>query len=199
MLNCTKCNRRIQMNRDNCLYCGEPAPSVGPTSKLLKCPRCSGALTEEMIDEMMLDVCHSCGGTWYDKTELEARLKRHLEDNGEQGPEATQQPPPGTHGTSPGEVKYLPCPHCQKTMVPRNFGRNSGVIVDVCGYHGYFLDAGEFEKLVMFEEQDGSAKSQELEERRAQARAREVERDHAAMNRRSSHYALARRRFGRLL
>jgi len=133
-------------------------------------------MTEEHVDEMVIDVCHSCGGTWYDRNELEARLLRHVKGEGEAAPAATHESS-RTPQVDQTEVKYLACPHCHQHMVRRNFGRNSGVIVDVCGYHGFFLDAGEFEKLVCFEEQDGSAKAADRDRRHAEMRAKEQRRD----------------------
>jgi len=134
-------------------------------------------MTEERVDEMVLDVCHACGGTWYDRAELEARLERHVGGRGEAGPTATQGESPTPSGVDTGELKYLACPHCKKPMVRKNFGRSSGVIVDVCGYHGFFLDAGEFERLVRFEEQGGSAKGAQRDREQAAFRARERARD----------------------
>ncbi len=195
MQSCKACNRRVQMNRSSCLYCGATVPPPAKDNYYLKCPRCQGTLTEEVLDGLLLDVCHSCGGTWYDKTELEARLEHHLK--GESEPTANGGHQSRTHAPWPssGQVEYLLCPQCQKPMVPKNHGRNSGVIVDICGYHGVFLDSGEFDRLLEFEEEGGSKKASALEERRAKARAREVKRDLKAVSRRSSDYVLAHRRF----
>jgi hypothetical protein len=42
-------------------------------------------------------------------------------------------------------------------MQRRNFGKRSGVIVDVCGKHGVWLDADELEAVAAFIERGGLA------------------------------------------
>ena len=47
-------------------------------------------------------------------------------------------------------VRYVPCPLCHATMNRVNFGKVSGVIVDVCKMHGTWFDAGELTRVVAF-------------------------------------------------
>ncbi|MGA7992660.1 MAG: zf-TFIIB domain-containing protein, partial [Thermoanaerobaculia bacterium] len=61
---------------------------------------------------------------------------------------------PGAAAPEPG-FHYRPCPVCKKLMNRSNFGGGSGVIVDVCGPHGVFLDRGELTKIVDFLEKGG--------------------------------------------
>lgn len=52
----------------------EEAKTAGTSSML--CPRCDGALTESQINEVSIDTCPKCGGTWVDLGELEKIVKR---------------------------------------------------------------------------------------------------------------------------
>ncbi|MEK7314570.1 MAG: zf-TFIIB domain-containing protein, partial [Candidatus Eisenbacteria bacterium] len=48
------------------------------------------------------------------------------------------------------EISYRHCPECQGAMQRKNFGRRSGVIVDLCGSHGTWLDAHEMGDVAAF-------------------------------------------------
>lgn len=67
------------------------------------------------------------------------------------------------------EVKYLPCPLCHTTMNRMNFGRLSGVIVDVCKKHGTWFDAGELTRVVAFVASGGLSRTREREKEAARA------------------------------
>lgn len=70
------------------------------------------------------------------------------------------------------ERGYLPCPACRGMMVRRNFGRFSGVLVDVCGRDGVWLDGGELEKLEAFAAKGGLEVSADADARDEQERQR---------------------------
>ena len=46
------------------------------------------------------------------------------------------------------KVVYRNCPVCKEQMARRNFGKRSGVVVDICRKHGTWLDAGELNQLL---------------------------------------------------
>lgn len=73
--------------------------------------------------------------------------------------------------SSLGEVRYMPCPLCHASMNRVNFGRVSGVIVDVCKAHGTWFDPGELTGIVAFAAAGGleRTRARELEEERDQA------------------------------
>ena len=60
-------------------------------------------------------------------------------------------------------ISYVRCPVCLKMMNRNNFARISGVIVDICGDHGIWFDAGEVEKIMDFISRGGLQKSRERE------------------------------------
>ncbi len=42
----------------------------------MKCPKCGADLQEELLRGIVVDVCTSCGGIWFDKGELDLLLGR---------------------------------------------------------------------------------------------------------------------------
>mgnify|MGYP006436422485 CR=1 FL=1 len=177
MSHCPKCQRKAPPNRDTCLYCGGSLAVESKAGHALRCPRCHSGMTAETVDGLELDVCYGCGGIWYDRDELKARLKSHMQLTGEAGPDIAQTSWKRAPDADISKVEYLPCPHCQKQMTRQNFGRASGVIVDVCGYHGLFLDAGEFQRIADFESKGGSVKGRQKELDHLKTRAKEQRRD----------------------
>jgi Zn-finger nucleic acid-binding protein len=75
-------------------------------------------------------------------------------------------------------VRYLPCPLCHSSMNRVNFGKVSGVIVDVCKMHGTWFDAGELTRVVAFAGAGGLERTRERErmekEKRDKSRKDEV-------------------------
>ncbi len=74
---------------------------------------------------------------------------------------------------------YVPCPDCSAMMNRINFGRRSGIIVDVCKDHGTWFDRDELPRAVRFVLDGGleHAQKKEMEQlrdaaRRAQSEAR---------------------------
>src|SRR5205823_2013681 len=74
-------------------------------------------------------------------------------------------------------VRYVPCPLCHTSMNRVNFGRVSGVIVDVCKMHGTWFDVGELTRVVAFAGSGGLERTRERErneKREVKARSEEV-------------------------
>jgi Zn-finger nucleic acid-binding protein len=71
------------------------------------------------------------------------------------------------------QVKYIPCPLCHTSMNRVNFGKVSGVIVDVCRNHGTWFDGGELTRVVAFAASGGLAKTRAREQQEEQERARQ--------------------------
>lgn len=65
------------------------------------------------------------------------------------------------------QVRYLSCPLCRSSMNRVNFGKVSGVIVDVCRVHGTWFDGGELTRVVSFASAGGLVKTREREEQTA--------------------------------
>jgi Zn-finger nucleic acid-binding protein len=69
-------------------------------------------------------------------------------------------------------ISYVKCPVCRTLMNRKNFAGMSGVIVDICGYHGVWFDAGELGKIMDFVAKGGLLKAREKEQ---QEKLREYE------------------------
>ena len=149
------------------MYCGGDLVQdkrIGP----IHCCGCHSVMTEVNVQGTVIDVCPSCSGIWFDTGELEEVLEK-LELPHDGLPESNR-------GAS--LVKNIPesapprnCPHCNLIMGKKNYKRFSGVIVDICRFHGLYLDAGELEKIQLFMATGGAQKEQsmaEFEEREAQ-------------------------------
>jgi Zn-finger nucleic acid-binding protein len=96
--------------------------------------------------------CTSCGGLWVAGEHFERLVARAIEARRQRGPGAEWVAAPRVKGANPAaqRVAYRRCPVCGVQMLRRNFRRSSGVILDVCGEHGSWLDADELEQITGF-------------------------------------------------
>ena len=62
----------------------------------------------------------------------------------------------------PKEFKYRKCPECGVMMNRVAFGYKSGVIVDHCRRHGFWLDEGELRQLQEWKKAGGEMKQKSL-------------------------------------
>lgn len=115
-----------------------------------RCPRCSGDYLVGISQHgTTADQCRKCGGLWFPETSFRTAVTDL---------DVQQQVLSEPSGPLPAnwEVTYVQCPQCRSIMLRRNFrdttraGRPSGIIVDVCGEHGVWLDRGEFEAIVRY-------------------------------------------------
>jgi Zn-finger nucleic acid-binding protein len=98
-----------------------------------------------------------CGGQFVGNEELSVLIARHQATLHE-GPKRLVPRNPLSE-----KVTYLPCPICQELMLRRNFGRASGIIVDVCSLHGTWFDIGELARILSFVGQGGLQKTRSME------------------------------------
>lgn len=106
--------------------------------------------------------CGRCGGQFVEHDAMRDLVERH--DRLDVVPRKPPAPAPvDTH------VRYVACPVCGALMNRRNFGANSGVIVDVCAKHGTWFDAGELPRVLSFIESGGLTRARQ---RQAEAEAR---------------------------
>jgi Zn-finger nucleic acid-binding protein len=71
-------------------------------------------------------------------------------------------------------VRYIRCPVCSELMNRKNFGQQSGIVVDVCARHGTWFERGELPHVFGFVESGGLARARRRadEERERVARVR---------------------------
>jgi Zn-finger nucleic acid-binding protein len=156
---CGRCGERLQLE-----------PLLDATDA--PCPRCTTPLevAPDSADARMHE-CPRCGGLFVSRDALADILCR-AELGG-----ALASPPPRATSKVLEEVKYVACPLCHATMNRANFGKVSGVIVDVCSKHGTWFDAGELTRIVAFAASGGldrtrARESQEQQDRRVDEKAR---------------------------
>jgi Zn-finger nucleic acid-binding protein len=91
--------------------------------------------------------CGACSGSWL-TTETFTTLCTDREAQG------TVMSAFGTAATAPGvrlgAVRYRHCAVCQKMMNRVNFGRVSGIVIDLCKGHGVWFDPGELQGVLGF-------------------------------------------------
>lgn len=147
-LHCSGCGRRLGL---------EPLSKAGN----LSCPDCAVAFEVMACADGKLHDCPSCGGQFVEHRLLQTLLQRQ---------QALHEPRPIRALKNPlkDPVRYIKCPICTQLMHRKNFGRTSGVILDVCHAHGTWFDTGELPLVLKFVAQGGLLRAQALaaEERR---------------------------------
>ncbi len=131
------------------------------------CPRCHHPLEAAPGDLGRAHECPRCGGIFVPRealaeilcaAELGGALRdlpaKPLSELGGWSVEA------GTFG-SPDAIHYVSCPQCHNAMNRVNFGKASGVILDVCKAHGTWFDAGELTRVVAFAGAGGFERARE--------------------------------------
>src|SRR5262245_24091464 len=134
----------------SCTGCGEPL-GLEPIAEAddLHCPDCKTAFNAFEGGPGRLHDCASCGGQFVDHP----LLRDLLAQREVYGREAPRRPPQFNPLSSP--MRYVPCPVCDQMMMRKNFGRSSGVIVDICTPHGVWFDRGELPRVLAFVEAGG--------------------------------------------
>jgi Zn-finger nucleic acid-binding protein len=125
----------------------------------LACPDCKQRFQAFAGRPGVLHDCNHCGGQFVEHALLEDLLRER-----ERYGQAPRRPPRQNPLENP--VRYVPCPTCGEIMNRKNFGRSSGVIVDVCRLHGVWFDRGELPRVLAFVEAGGldALKRREAEE-----------------------------------
>jgi Zn-finger nucleic acid-binding protein len=168
----TKCFGMVGVHASHCPRCGAAIERVAAAASTLVCPGCRGALVATAVGGVSLDQCHACGGVWIGQHNFE----QVAADRAERGEVLGALPGEGPKvPVALGVVRYRPCPQCGKLMNRTNYGRISGVVLDVCKDHGLWFDRDELRQVLEFIEGGGLEKSharqvQEEEERRRMPR-----------------------------
>jgi len=153
---CKHCGKAVNKRYSVCPLCGG---QLHDDVRIIRsvCPHCRVPLKIQMRADEEYDICARCGGMWLDKFEFhkatrpsDVYAKEEIEGEFIRGPvrKATE---------------YIPCVRCGNLMNRKNFKRISGVVIDECGRHGIWLDAGELEKIRHFIADGGLDKSQDRE------------------------------------
>jgi Zn-finger nucleic acid-binding protein len=152
---CQRCFSLQAPGAFHCSRCAHPLqlePLLDATDA--PCPRCNHPLEASPAgQDGRTHECPRCGGMFVPREALaeilcSAELGGVLRD----GPRRPAEP-----------VRYVACPLCHNTMNRVNFGKVSGVIVDVCKRDGTWFDAGELTRVVAFAAAGGLERTRERE------------------------------------
>jgi len=148
-----RCGECFHMNPPSavlCLGCGRELglEPIGEPDRL-SCPDCKRPFQRFRGGPGDLHDCGTCGGQLVDH----ALLMDLLEQRELYGKNAPRRP--ARHNPLESPMRYVACPACSDIMARRNFGGNSGVIVDVCRKHGVWFDRGELPRVLAFVEAGG--------------------------------------------
>ena len=183
---CPRCFGRVFHGARYCDQCG--AEVTQPATADLEghatprnCPRCQEPiLVAQLVGDVLLDECPQCRGVWLDASAVERVIaeRSRTDDLLVKRKPVIADPVPAVAS----ERMYLSCPDCETLMNRVNFGRCSGVIVDVCRGHGTWFDASELPRVVEFVTSGGleRAAARDLEDQRTQARQAKTEATTAA-------------------
>jgi Zn-finger nucleic acid-binding protein len=145
---CPNCLARVSDHARYCHHCSTllVVESVAGELTSCHCPACGPerVLTHRQLSSQQVNVleCQKCGGFWISLETFDKLLEIVA---GQMQPGTAG---PGAPAKSESRTAYRPCPVCGKLMNRRNFGRRSGVIVDICGSHGIWFDAQELAQVV---------------------------------------------------
>jgi len=117
--------------------------------------------------------CASCASVWLDA----GTFTQLCMDREERGAVAAMIGPAivGVVATAGGRVRYVPCPVCKKILNRENFGRQSGVIIDVCKTDGVWFEREELRSVLSFIDGGGLERSRVLESARKAEERRNLE------------------------
>ncbi|GAH31572.1 unnamed protein product, partial [marine sediment metagenome] len=114
------------------------------------CPGCKSTLRTIQYEGITIETCEKCGGNWLDADELGkiVRIREEKFDEEERRAIAESTTITGVHLEDVD--RDLACPKCGGTTDAINYGGDTGIILDRCtGCGGFWLDAGEIEKVQM--------------------------------------------------
>jgi Zn-finger nucleic acid-binding protein len=131
--------------------------------------------------------CASCASVW-----LAADTFMHLcLDREERGAVASIIAGPASVGVVPtagAGVRYVRCPICKKMLNRENFGRQSGVVVDVCKTDGVWFERGELRSVLAFIDGGGLERARVREYARKAEELRGLEQAHESALRMAPHH-----------
>jgi Zn-finger nucleic acid-binding protein len=167
---CGRCFARLASGARFCPGCGIEVrdQAVKPLAESAACPRCRATLRRRELDGKEIVECAGCGGLWLTPDQF-ASLCENAEDSGGLRRALDSTPPP-TQPIAEAKVTYLPCATCHELMTRKNFGGSSGVLIDVCRFHGVWLDHRELERALDFVQRGGLSRERERRAREARER-----------------------------
>ena len=158
---CPGCLARVSDQARYCHHCATPlsVQAIAGDEQPFFCPACEDRQLAsrhlESISTPALE-CQVCAGLWIGLEAFHDLLTS--EARGNQGESVSHRRP----SVPPSEAKrYRGCPICRQLMLPRQVGK-SGIVVDICGQHGIWLDCDELSHLIAWMRGGGLKTVQEM-------------------------------------
>jgi len=157
-MKCTSCGGALSGTMTYCPFCGVRQEidlrqlhfrELSDPLKMPPCPECAtpmGVIEVDTFPKLHIERCPKGHGLFFNPGELEMVLN-HKTEAAVRFDAAMIDQINSDFGTQEREVVYRKCPFCAERMSHLNFGGRSGVILDKCGTHGVWLDAGELRRL----------------------------------------------------
>jgi Zn-finger nucleic acid-binding protein len=120
----------------------------------MQCPVDGTELTETRYEgKILVDGCRTCRGMWLDHGELEQILETHERHHADALARQEDYYGETVEVARQRQHPVEACPHCGAEMERREYGANSGVLIDACIKGcGIWLDRHEIEALEVFYE-----------------------------------------------
>jgi len=174
---CPRCLARVSDRASFCHHCGValvPEMVAGDETPL-DCPACGPPyrLTSRRIGEVAVLECGRCMGFWLGTDAFDHLTEQAAADT--LGTDAyfkprpnSAAPPPLPEEPLPPELpedpaasgrtwRYRRCVRCGQLMHRHHYGKDSGVIVDVCKAHGVWFDADELARILAYIRRGGES------------------------------------------
>lgn len=149
---CPRCLARVSDRAKFCHHCATvlvPELVAGDQTPLV-CPACDRPhqLTSRRIGQVTVLECNRCAGLWLGNDAFE-QLTDRAADAAIGADTFFKSMPDSLPADAPsGKWHYRHCPLCSQLMHRRHYGRNSGVIIDVCKVHGIWFDPDELPRIL---------------------------------------------------
>jgi Zn-finger nucleic acid-binding protein len=165
---CPHCMARVSNSAKFCQFCGaaiHPEAAAEEKSQY-DCPSCGEGhlLTSRAVGRVTAMECQRCGGLWmtHDDFKLltEKAANEGLNIEPREAPAIARAAQVDTPPSN-GGLHYRQCVVCKQLMVKQNYGHASGVVIDVCGRHGVWLEADALPRIIQWVQAGGLTRSNE--------------------------------------
>jgi len=168
---CPFCSKPTSASAARCVHCDRRIVEFHQRdeSQPVNCPDCGRTAEIVCLGTLEIDLCDTCGGLWFDRSELE-RLPKEISpaDLSDEIRALVARLSSCRSATK----AYPLCPICHQSMNPAQYQKVSGVVVHRCLTCGVWLDGANAAKFFsLFEE----GRMTELEQRAARASTEDLE------------------------
>jgi Zn-finger nucleic acid-binding protein len=147
---CPSCFGSMFVGSQFCPHCGAKAAAAEKGDAApMPCPGCRGDMPLVTVGSVETHQCEKCGSVWL-APDVFANLCANQEVRGMFADTLGAQFANPEKKNAAGPVRYVRCATCDKVMNRVNFGKTSGIVVDVCKSHGVWFEADELRRVLDF-------------------------------------------------